>query len=155
MEPTRNSTYDSALKKAMDYCAKRERCESEIRRRLGKEPLEESELDAIVQELRDQGFLDHERYARSFVADKFNLARWGRLKIRHALLETGVEAELVDRAIETIPEAEYHQAVRELILKRTEGHIPEGKEWEKVIRWLAGRGFEPEIVREIGSKIKT
>ncbi len=143
-----------ALEKARSYCAKKERCEAEIRERLKKEALPPADINRAVEALISEGFVDHARYARNFAADKLNLTQWGRNKIRKALREKGIGDPLIREAIAAIPEEEYRRTIRSLVLKRTNGRPPAGKAWEKIVRWLAGRGFEPEIVREEGEHLK-
>ena len=84
----------------------------------------------------------------AFVNDKVRFNRWGRIKIRAALSEKRLPRELVNEAIDNINEEEYMSALAEVIAaKRRE---LKGKDdyaaQQKIMRYAAGRGYEPSLI---------
>ena len=129
-------------------CSTTELCIADIRSKLERMELTDEERDAIVQRLLDEHFIDEGRYARAFVSDKFRFARWGRIKIRQALRQKGIAAADINEALQTIDDDAYRQTLIELLaakrrtLKASSPYEANGK----LIRFAAGRGFEPSLI---------
>jgi len=68
--------------------------------------------------LKEEGFIDEERYARIFVRSKFHINKWGRVKIRYELKSRTIPEKLVQKAMDEIGEEDYMKTIRELILKK-------------------------------------
>ena len=94
-----------ALELAYRYLSPRERTVFEARRHLGRKDVGAAIAEAVITELTDQGTLDDSRFARVFTEDKRELEQWGADRIRRALLERGIERELVEAAVADEPDA--------------------------------------------------
>ena len=81
--PKQPFTPAQAMNRAAALCARSEQATSDIRDKLFKWGLSGNEVNEILHQLTDQGFLDEARYARAFVKDRFALNGWGRIKIAH------------------------------------------------------------------------
>ncbi len=81
------------------YLNKRERTEAEVRARLERGEVQDEEIEVVVAELRELGYLDDARYARVFTEDKRSLEAWGNERIARALRERGLERELIESAL--------------------------------------------------------
>jgi regulatory protein len=136
--------------KVRRFCAYQERCVSEVRQKLKVWQLGKSKEDLIIDELIDEGYLDEERFVRTFVAGKFRFKSWGRIKIRYALREKRVHESLVEAAIKEIDEEAYLAALEKILQKkRTELAKTEKdkhQQTDSLARYAMGRGFEPELV---------
>ena len=141
-------TPGEALNKAAAYCTLCERCISEVSAKLAAWGVPHGEQHEIIERLQLEGFIDEARYCRAFVNDKVRFNRWGRIKIRAALSEKRLPRELVNEAIDNINEEEYMSALAEVIAaKRRE---LKGKDdyaaQQKIMRYAAGRGYEPSLI---------
>ena len=141
-------TPGEALNKAAAYCTLCERCISEVSAKLAAWGVPHGELHEIIERLQQEEFIDEARYCRAFVNDKVRFNRWGRIKIRAALSEKRLPRELVNEAIDNINEEEYMSALAEVIAaKRRE---LKGKDdyaaQQKIMRYAAGRGYEPSLI---------
>ncbi len=141
-------TPGEALNKAAAYCTLCERCISEVSAKLAAWGVPADEQHEIIERLQQEGFIDEARYCRAFVNDKVRFNRWGRIKIRAALSEKRLPRELVNEAIDNINEEEYMSALAEVIAaKRRE---LKGKDdyaaQQKIMRYAAGRGYEPSLI---------
>lgn len=141
-------TPGEALNKAAAYCTLCERCISEVTAKLTAWGVPAGEQQKIIVRLQQEGFIDEARYCRAFVNDKVRFNRWGRIKIRAALSEKRLSRELVNEAIDNINEEEYMSALAEVITaKRRE---LKGKDdyaaQQKIMRYAAGRGYEPSLI---------
>jgi regulatory protein len=77
----------------------RARSREELRRRLLAKEHDEHAVEAALGRLAGDGFLDDAAFARSYVADKRQLASWGVERIRRGLRELGVDSLVVDEAL--------------------------------------------------------
>lgn len=137
---------------AANLCARREYCATDIAQLLYRHKVEADEIEAIVKRLIDERFIDHERYVRAFINDKFRFAHWGRIKIRYALRQKGIDDNLINSAFdEMIREEDYEQAVKDFIqarLKATRGRTPYEVR-QKVMRAALSRGYEMDYLHDM------
>ena len=83
-------TFEQALSRMAALCSSSEHCESEIREKLQKAAVSDSDIERIVEQLYSEQYLDSARYCRAFAHDRLRFARWGRLKIQQALRLKGL-----------------------------------------------------------------
>ena len=88
---------------AYAYLNRRERTLAEVRARLERAEIQDQEIDEVIAELLEFGYLDDARYARVFTQDKRTLEAWGSERIARALRERGVERELIEAALAEEP----------------------------------------------------
>ena len=90
---------DKGFGVAYAYLNKRERTEAEIRARLERAEVRGEEIELVIAELLEFGYIDDARYARVFTQDKRSLEAWGNERIARTLRERGVERELIEAAL--------------------------------------------------------
>ncbi len=88
-----------ALELAYAYLNRRDRTSAEVRLALQRKGISESPIQAAIQTLTEQRFLDDIRFAQLFVSDKRELEQWGSDRIRRGLLARGLDRELADAAL--------------------------------------------------------
>lgn len=110
--------------------------------------------DELLITLIQENFLNEERFARSFVRGKFNIKKWGRIKIINGLKQHDVSKKCINLALTEINEDEYLKVLRETIeLKRSK--LKEKNQWKRrsaMYRFALQRGFESSIINEILSE---
>lgn len=107
--------------------------------------MNEEIIQRVVGRILDLGYLNDREYAlrrARLMAEK----GWGDFPIRLALLEAGIPEGMADEALDRVSkEFDEEKRISMLIEKR------EGLHREKMIRFLAGRGFPFEkILKETG-----
>jgi regulatory protein len=136
--------------KVRRYCAYQERCISEVRQKLSTWELGRSREDKIIDELIDEGYLNEERFVRTFVSGKFGIKSWGRIKIRYALREKRVPEDLIEAAIKDIDEEAYIASLERMLQKKKiELAISVTDKYHlnnRTGQYLLSRGFEPDLV---------
>jgi regulatory protein len=144
----RKIEYKAALRKAAAFCSRQEQCSGDIRRKLEQWKMEREDVEKILEQLRNENFLDDGRYAKTFVRDKFRFNRWGKVKIRHMLRQKEVSEEHAGLALSEIDPEEYLDACFELAGQKAASLKDEDpfKRRGKLFRYLSGRGFEPEVI---------
>jgi regulatory protein len=134
-----------ALQLAYSYLNRRDRTISEVRRHLDHHGSDGPSADAAIEVLVDEGLLNDSRYARLFSQDKRELEHWGSDRIRRALLDRGIDRELVDDVLaDGQPEHELERAVA--LLRRRFAQPPrERRERDRALGVLLRKGYDSEL----------
>ena len=146
----RQLTPAQALNRAAALCSRSEQAPEDIRAKLLKWGLNACDAEQVLRELRDQGFINEERFARAFVNDRFAFNGWGKIKIAHQLRQKGIPADIIDEAMTVIDEDRYRQRLLDLLnakwrtVKGRDGRAA----WAAMMRFAASRGFETGIAAE-------
>ena len=140
---------DVALKKILHYCDYQDRCKKEIFTKLDSFELSESDKSFIVEFLNDEGYINDERYCRSFVKGKMNLKKWGVNKIKLALIAKGVDREIIDEVISEIDQDSYKEELANLLKNKKINESDPYKRKAKLIRYAVGKGYSLSMVMEI------
>ncbi len=136
------------LSRCMRYCSGAERCTQDVVKKLVSWDAPEDEYETILETLRKEKFLDDTRYAHSYVADKWKLDQWGKVKIRNGLFQKGIGETLIQQAIDTIDQEGYTAVLHHLLEKKRESIQREAmaSQMKKLLSFGAGRGFEEELI---------
>jgi regulatory protein len=146
-----NELHKASLTKAMALCASREYCVSEIYDKLVSWGLGNAEAFKITDRLKKDNFINEERYAASFVRDKFRYNRWGKVKIAAHLKAKRIAADLVMQALDSIDPSDYRQMMADL-LKNHRKSVKAKNQYElkgKLMRFGLSRGFESSLLYEL------
>jgi regulatory protein len=145
---------DLALAKLKKFCAYRDRCHAEVRDKLIKLEIYGDDLEEVIAELILEGFLNEERYTRSFVRGKFRINHWGRNKIKQGLKAKKIPDSLIRLGMEEIDAEEYEKILATLLQKKS-NTLKEANpaiHQKKLISYAMGRGFEYEVIRNVLDK---
>ncbi len=140
----------TALERLASACAKTEYCEEDLRRKMRSWFVDEEYHDEIIDSLRNENYIDDARYCRAYVEDKWRFNQWGKQKIRMNLRMKHLPEEEIDAALQDISDEDYRYVLAQL-LKQKRRSLPEAGDYEnyqKLIRFAMGRGFEPDAIRE-------
>ena len=146
-------TSTEILTKIERYCAYQDRCSQEVVTKLRSWQIEEQEQRQVLQILKNDGFLDDERYVQSFIRGKINTKQWGVQKIRLGLLQKGISKELIDKYIEDINPQQYTDNIQTVLRKWTQSHGPITQEnITKLYRHLMAKGYTYEEIKRVELK---
>lgn len=153
----KNWTQEEAKGKLETYCGYQERSAWEVRRKLFEKGIQGKLADELIEVMFTDGFLNEERFARSFARGKFRLKKWGRTRITRELKLRELSNTLIKIGLSEIDPEEYYDT----LLAQTE------KKWEKtkendpykkrflVIQYLMGKGFEQDLIKEALENIQS
>ena len=133
-------------------CSQAERCIQDVRKKIQAENFPAESEKRIINKLLKEHFIDENRFARSFVHDKFRFNHWGRIKIGYELRMRGISPDIYNEAIETtIDEDEYLDVLSELLIakKRTVKGRSTLETVQKLSRFATARGFENSLIIKI------
>lgn len=142
------------LSKIERYCAYQDRCTQEVLTKLRSLQVEGKEAQQILQLLKNDGFIDDERYVQSYIRGKINAKQWGVQKIRLGLLQKGIDRGLINKYLEDIDSQQYKNNIQTAIRKWTQSHGPVTQEnLTKLYRHLMTKGYTYEEIK--GVELKT
>ena len=137
--------------RAEAYCSAAEHCRSEVRAMLERHGAERPDIERILDYLVREGFIDESRYAAAFVHDKVRFAKWGRVKIGHALWQKRIPDDISASALNSIDDEEYMAALKDVVKSkyRTVKGSTDYERKMKTMRSVCSRGYEPALVRKV------
>ncbi|HEX6160784.1 MAG TPA: regulatory protein RecX [Thermoanaerobaculia bacterium] len=130
--------------------------EAELRRKLQRKQFEKEEIDAALEKLRAEKWLDDQRFAGAFVRTRTS-RKVGRLRIARELQAAGVDDETAGSAIAENVDAEAErEALVELGVKRArmlarrlgEDFLSTSEGRNKLAGYLLKQGYDAALVRE-------
>ena len=145
------STPKQALERAKWLCAKQERCQSEIYKKLYEWGIELENAQEIVTQLIIENFIDELRFAKLYSRSKFNQLSWGKIKISHELKQKGISEKCIQKGLKEIDDKVYRATLKKEIEKKT-NELKEKNTFilkNKLIRYLYSKGYEPDLTIEL------
>ena len=139
----------SIMTRAVDALSRREYSRRDLGRKLAQNLAEGETREAVTEaldRLEQLGLLSDERYAEMKV--RASAGRMGDLRLRRELRMSGVSDEAIENALAEVEEPEEVRAWR--IWSRRWSDPPENwKEREKMVRYLAARGFGMSAIQKV------
>jgi regulatory protein len=148
VRPPPKYTPKEALPRLRKYCAYQERCHQELKQKMYGWNMYGSDIDQLITQLIEEGFLNEERYAKALAGGKFRQKGWGRKKIENTLKMKGISGYLLSAAMKEIDGDDYKKKLVLLLekKKRTLKSETVMNEKQKLARFAIGKGYEPEMV---------
>lgn len=133
------------------FCAYRERCQQEVKKKLLEIGASANQSDDVLAELISLGFVNEERFAQLYAGGKFRQKRWGRNKIRQELQNRNLTAYCIDQGLSEIEEDEYIDALQDWIRKKSldYGNGKVAVINQKIANFCIQKGFESNLVWEV------
>jgi regulatory protein len=134
------------LQLAYRYLNRRDRTEGEVRKHLAGKGVDVVALEAAIETLRDQGYVDDARYARLFAEDKRTLEGWGAERIKGTLASRGIDRDLIDDAVAADggADAEMERAL-EILRRRFPSPPRERRDRDRALAVLLRKGYDPDL----------
>lgn len=148
MDPNEENTI---YRKVAHYCGYQERTEREVRDKLRVwGAANKVEEDHIVKILKQDHFLNEERYVAAFIRGKSLSNKWGKRKLLAALTQKGVDQALICKGLAAIENNDYLQSLRHVADQKTKalaGATPIQAK-QKLTNYLLQKGYEPDLVHQ-------
>ena len=147
------TTYDlrltTVLLKLQSFCAYQERCIKEVKDKLKRLKVEPKHFNSIINSLKNDNYLNEERFVNSFVSDKFLLNKWGKVKIRYELLRKQISETLINKALSQIDDDTYIKVMKDTIEKKLKDFTKplSAQNRNKLFRHMLSKGFEPSLIQ--------
>jgi regulatory protein len=146
---------NEAIKKAKIICGKKETCKSEIIDKLKSWDIEENDFDEIITCLKNENFINEERFTQAYINDKLNFNKWGKLKIKYELSKKEIEEDIIEKALCKINKTYYLSVLNNELIKKNKSIKDENinKRRFKLVNFAKNKGFEYDLILQIISQI--
>ena len=150
MNSQKTFTVEEAKRAIERYCVYQERCHKEIVKKLREHKMIPEAIDHIIVHLIEHNFLNEERFAKAFARGKFNIKKWGILRITRELKFRNISTYNIKSALKEIDEVSYFNSFNELAQKKLESinESNKSKKKKKLADYLLYRGWESHLVYE-------
>ncbi|CAN5840040.1 regulatory protein RecX [soil metagenome] len=140
---------EKALQKIKHFCSYQERSHQEVKEKLYSFGLYKEDVEELLSQVIEKGYLNEERYAVAFAGGKFRIKKWGRVKIKYELKQKRISDYCIKKGLASIDETEYLHTLENLFTQkratlRSEKNIFIKK--QKIQSFLMQRGFEPMLI---------
>lgn len=141
--------FENILRKLENYCAYRDRSELEVYNKALEYGCLPPNAHKAIELLKENGFLNQDRYLRSFIIGKFRNNGWGKNKIKQYLRRQKIkDSEIEEIFQDEISISEYKKMLDKLCKSKWDSLKKEDdlvKKKQKTARFLISRGFEPNL----------
>lgn|SRR5574343_1135552 len=132
--------------RALRWLSQREYTSAELAKRLAPHAADALEVDALLRELRDKGYLSDARATEAMVRRRQE--RVGTARLQQELRQRGVPAPELAQAVQALRATEAERAAA--VWERKYGQAPSNPaEAARQMRFLAARGFDPGVIRRV------
>lgn len=146
------------MNRAVAFLAAKPRSVNELRERLLEKQWTNAEIvDAVLEKLKEYGYLDDAQFARNFAASKLRQKAVGKRRLQQTLQQKQLDKETVEAALEQVFEETPEEELIELAIKKRTGirGLPKDRdETKKLFDYLLRQGFGFELVRNKLREIK-
>ena len=145
MQNGKSIQHQQAFEKMTKFCSYQERCSFDIEQKLIKSGIEKSGIPLIIEELKQEDYLNDHRFAEVFVRSKFKYNNWGEVKIRAALSQKKIDKEIIAEALKQIVSEDNEDKILHLA-KQKFSKLKDEDIWkrkQKTAAFLISKGFEP------------
>lgn len=145
------STSDTIFNRLAWLCSRREYCSRGVLDLLRRKGVAGEEAVAVLERLREEGYVDDVRYARAFARDKALLSGWGPKKIAYVLTSKGIAADVAKAAISEVGEQESASRMKAVIKGKWKSvkSADVRDRRAKVLRFALSRGYDCAAVIEV------
>ncbi|NLB32141.1 MAG: recombination regulator RecX [Tissierellia bacterium] len=129
--------------------------EYELRLKMQDKGFDSHLIDNAINTLKEQKYLDDERYCEMFINDKINISKHGVRKIKEALYYKGIDKEIIEEKIRKVSQEDEEERAINLGKKKLFNIKEEDtrKKYIKLSNYLIGKGFEFDVVKRTVSKL--
>ena len=137
------------------YCVYQDRCHKEVESKLREYNVIPEARELILLSLMEEGFLNEERFCKSFARGKFRIKKWGKERIIRELKFRDVSVYNIKTALKEINEEEYMETLYELVHKKNnslnESNIYKRK--KKIVDYVRYRGYESNLIFQVVNEL--
>ncbi|MEI6750555.1 MAG: RecX family transcriptional regulator, partial [Bacteroidota bacterium] len=97
-----DAAFKTALVKARQWCTAEERCIWDVIQKLKRLECSAPDINRIIEQLNQEGFLNEQRYANAYTSGKFRISKWGKIKITSGMRMKKIPERMITIALNNI-----------------------------------------------------
>ena len=149
-------SFSEAIIKIESWCAYQDRCTFEVEQKLTSWNIPLEQQFEIIKHLLSNRFLDDKRFIESFISGKFKIKRWGKIKIKHHLIQKRIDKVSIQEGLKTIDLDAYLETMKHLAQKKFLEKKVKDDLWairRRVITYLASKGYESDLIHDVVAEV--
>lgn len=139
-----------AKEKAFRFLGFKARTEKELTDKLRKEEIPQDIIPDVIELMKRYDYINDERYAREYAAERVRLKGHGRRRIEYELKNKGVNAEYIDNAMEHLESGGYDGVNEALCKLEKKCRAPldelDFKERNRLYNYLVRQGYDFNVI---------
>jgi len=140
--------------KALRLLSIRARSRQEIEKALAEMEIVPGVRAGILEELRESGLVDDERFARDYTGSRAEIKHLGPHRIQFELRKLGVNRAIVDRAIvESFPGGRQEELAWEVVRRKLGSRKPDERAVRRMMDLLKRKGFDYGVINRVGYEL--
>jgi len=143
-------------KLAYSFLSYKQRSEKDIEKKLKQNKISQTAIETIIGLLKEQKYLDDEKYAKQFIENKISRKPLGKRVLKQKLFEKGIGKEITETILsESYPEETETESAR-ILLEKYQKKVKGKDQFEKrrkCFQYLISKGFDYDIVKEITANL--
>ena len=140
---------NSAYLAGLQFLARRELSEAQVRQRLARRGYPTDEVDAAIARLLEERALDDRRVASAIAHTETRVRGRGRLRVKRQIEAAGISPSLAQDAVEQVfGEIDSDALLAAALERRLRGRdsITDEREFQRLYRYLVTQGFDSDRV---------
>ena len=149
-------SFSEAIIKIESWCAYQDRCTFEVEQKLTSWNIPIEQQTEIINQLQSNRFLDDKRFVASFISGKFKIKRWGKIKIKHHLIQKRIDKLTIQEGLKTIDLDAYLDTMKHLAQRKFSEKKSKEDYWairRRVSTYLASKGYESDLIHEVVAEV--
>ncbi len=145
--------FENLLNKSFKFLSYRPRSEKEVRDYLLRKKADDITLERIIQSLKENNFINDVDFTKWWIEQRTKFRPKAQRLIKLELLRKGIAKDLIeeilqDKTVETETDLDKAKKIAQKKLLRYKNEEPH-KKYEKMVRFLASRGFNWDTIKEV------
>jgi len=148
--------FEKFYNKALKFLSYRPRSEKEIRDKLKRKKASEKIINKIILRLKENNFINDEEFIKWWIEQRTTFKPRSFRLIKIELKQKGIDKELIEKTIGHLPSTiDDLKSAKKLIQKRLPRYknLSRDEKFQKLSRFLASKGFNYDIIKEIFKEI--
>lgn len=152
---SREDLFEIYLNNILKFIGYRSRSEKEIILRLRKKKIDEKMIAIIMQKLQEWKFIDDTAFAKQWIESRVVNRHKSIRLVRLELLKKGIKKEIIDSLFENLSKENDVTSIEAIIRRKIKKlNIQDRDDLQKLSRYLLGKGFDWETVKEAINKFR-
>lgn len=140
---------------AISLLSRTVKSENQVIRKMIEKGYDKELIEITIEKLKTNKYIDDNDYCERFIHDKINFSKDGRLKIKEALYNRGIDRRIIDEKLSVITDEDELEKAFELSQKKlkTLSNIDPLKKKMKLYNFLINKGFDYDTVNKVVSRV--
>lgn len=145
------NSFNLNYSKALNFISYRIRTKKEIYDKLIKDNVAENTIEIILQKLESLGYINDEKFAKSYFESKTRINNWSNRRIEYELKAKGIDQDIINNFSNEFKDLEFENAmsISQKKLPQWEKKYQGFKLKNKIYTFLSSKGFDYNTIEKV------